>query len=107
MNLGDGFTFENVTFSWDTMVDNVFEKNKILPKIKKVIFHKNIATEVIWMDGTKTKVIVRDGDSFNKEFGLCQAIAKKYYGSYENFKKSLNKSVEYIDGKKIKKIKKK
>jgi hypothetical protein len=92
MNLGDGFTFENVTFSWDTMVDNVFEKNKILPKIKKVIFHKNIATEVIWMDGTKTKVEVGKNDLFSPEYGLAMAIAKKYCGNYENFSKSLKKA---------------
>lgn len=65
---------------------------KIMPKIKRINFHNNIATEVVWSDGTTTKVVVGENDEFNPEFGLAMAIAKKFCGSYQNFARSLSRA---------------
>ena len=87
----------NFTFSWEPDGSMFLEKKedsnaKSMPKIKKVIFHNQIATEVIWMDGSITKVVTGKGDTFSPEYGLSMCIAKKYCGSYENFSKSLKKA---------------
>ena len=50
-----------------------------MPSIDKVIFNPP-ATIVMWDDGTKTVVKV-SGESFSEEVGLCEAIAKRYFGS--------------------------
>ena len=47
--------------------------------IKDVIFN-DPATIVKWIDGTKTVVVARDGDVYNKDFGLMACILKKCAG---------------------------
>lgn len=51
-----------------------------LPAIKKVIFNAP-ATIVFWNDGKKTIVKASKDEEFSEEVGLCEAIAKRYFGS--------------------------
>lgn len=51
-----------------------------LPSIKKVIFNPP-ATIVFWNDGKKTIVKASKDEEFSEEVGLCEAIAKRYFGS--------------------------
>lgn len=59
---------------------NPFDKKYYLSKIKKVIFN-NPATIVFWDDGTKTTVICKDEDTFDKEKGLAMAISKYFFNN--------------------------
>ena len=54
--------------------------NNYLPEINKVIF-SNLATIILWSDGTKTIVKCQDGDTYDKEKGLALAICKKAIGT--------------------------
>ena len=51
-----------------------------LPAIKKVIFNPP-ATIVFWNDGKKTIVKASKDEEFSEEVGLCEAVAKRYFGS--------------------------
>ncbi len=77
-----------------------------IPKIKRVEFHNKMVTVVYWEDNTVTRVKIGKGDTFNEEYGLAMAVAKKVYGSYDRFAWSLEKAKHYENGKKIKKSKK-
>ena len=48
--------------------------------IKRVIF-SDPCTIILWKDGTKTIVRVREGEEFSPYHGFCAAIAKKMFGS--------------------------
>ncbi len=52
----------------------------LLPAIKKVIFNPP-ATIVFWNDGKKTIVKASKDEKFSEEVGLCEAIAKRYFGN--------------------------
>ena len=69
------------------------------PKIENVIFH-DPATIVYWVDGTKTVVKVRPGDTFDRWTGLAMAHMKKMYGEafHSEFRKWCSKEV--LDGSK-------
>ena len=54
-------------------------------EIEKVIFN-DLATIVIWNDGTKTVVKCQEGDNFDHEKGLAMCIAKKAIGLKEFYK---------------------
>lgn len=72
------------------MLCSQFELYESTPYITKVIFN-DLATIVLWSDGTKTIVKCGEHDKFDSEKGL--AIAKKALGNkgnyYEVFKKWL------------------
>lgn len=71
---------EGITMKIDrTMKMESFEA-VILPAIKKVIFNPP-ATIVFWNDGKKTIVKASKDEEFSEEVGLCEAIAKRYFGS--------------------------
>lgn len=52
-------------------------------EIKKVIY-SNPATIVYWMDGNKTVVHCKDGDTYSKEVGLLMCLAKRVWGKNES-----------------------
>ena len=52
-------------------------------EIKKVIYSKP-ATIVYWMDGDKTVVRCKDGDTYSKEVGLLMCLAKRVWGKNES-----------------------
>lgn len=66
----------------------------LLPIIEKVIFNPP-ATIVLWKDGTKTIVKVKENgkkgkrDKFSEEYGLAMAISKKFFGSRSAFQKAV------------------
>lgn len=66
----------------------------LMPMIEKVIFNPP-ATVVLWKDGTKTIVKVKESgkkgkrDKFSEEYGLAMAIAKKFFGSRSAFQKAI------------------
>lgn len=67
---------------------------RLMPLIDKVIFNPP-ATIVLWKDGTKTIVKVKENgkkgkrDKFSEEYGLAMAIAKKFFGSRSAFTKNV------------------
>ena len=75
-----------------------FEGNKLTAEridkmapytIKKVIF-SGPKTIVLWEDGTKTIVSLRDGDQADCYAAFCQAVVKKIFGSTGRAKKILD-----------------
>lgn len=48
----------------------------------KNIHYNGSSTCVEWMDGTKTIVQLKEGDTYDKYVGFCSAMAKKVFGSY-------------------------
>lgn len=66
----------------------------LLPMIEKVIFNPP-ATIVLWRDGTKTVVKIKENgkkgttDKFSEEYGLAMAVAKKFFGKRSKFQKTV------------------
>lgn len=60
-------------------------------------------TVVRWTDGTKTVVICRDGDEYDKEKGLLYCYIKKLYGNKGDFYEDFGDVVEADDEAKKKK----
>lgn len=56
----------------------------------KQIIYNPPATIVFWKDGTKTIVKCSEGETFNKYFGFCAALAKKVYGNNNRVNKIVN-----------------
>lgn len=73
---------------------SVVYNGNIYNDIKDVIFN-DPATIVFWVDGSKTVVKCRDGETFDPEKGLAMAISKKVlgnnYGYYETFAKHVGR----------------
>lgn len=61
-------------------IRNELDKQYYMSKIKRVIFN-NPATIVFWNDGTKTVVVCKDEDTFDKEKGLAMAISKYFFNN--------------------------
>ena len=89
-------TMENCRNHIDSMAENCHvylddllkrHRNINMPGIDKVIFNPP-ATIVMWNDGTKT-VVKASGESFSEEVGLCEAIAKRYFGNRSKLKKAV------------------
>lgn len=59
-----------------------------MPGITKVVFNPP-ATVVMWDDGTKTVVKAMEGDEFSEELGLAMAVARRYFGSRSQLKKTV------------------
>ena len=66
-----------------------------VPEIKKVIFNYP-ATIVLWEDGTKTVVKVKEDEEFDEWAGLAFCICKKLYGDqfHKVFRKYCDPAVE-------------
>ena len=75
--------------------DFTLRKVPVVPDIKKVIFN-NPATIVIWVDGSKTVVKVKEGEQFDEWAGLAFCICKKLYGDkfHKVFRKYCDPAVE-------------
>jgi len=69
-------TERGVNYSTYSTLNNEYE----LPLMKEVIFNEPY-TIVKWIDGKITKVGCKDGEVFDKELGLCAAIARRYFES--------------------------
>ncbi|MBO7449774.1 MAG: hypothetical protein J6U54_05335 [Clostridiales bacterium] len=67
----------------------------VVPNIKKVIFNYP-ATIVLWEDGTKTVVKVKEDEEFDEWAGLAFCICKKLYGDqfHKIFRKYCDPAVE-------------
>ena len=62
------------------------------PKVKKVYFNKtNNTTCVIWSDGIKTILSLREGDNWDEEKVLALAYMKRACGNNGSFKKVFEK----------------
>lgn len=62
--------------------DSFYQAKLGLYNIQKVIFNPP-ATVIIWADGSKTVVKVKEGETYDKWAGLAFCISKKILG--ENF----------------------
>ena len=69
---------------------NRIKTHKSIPEIKKVVYDiPNGATIVYFDDNTKEIARLTEGDTFDKEVGVLQCIAKKVYGSRGKFLKEV------------------
>ena len=59
-------------------------KNKNLPEIKSVLYHKP-ATIIFWKDGTKTVVKAQKKEKYDNEKGFVMAYLKKILGNKGNY----------------------
>lgn len=66
----------------------LFMPNIIIPKIKGVIFSGPVTT-VLWEDNTKTQARAMDGVTMEPEVGVALCIAKKIYGSQNQYRKAV------------------
>lgn len=66
----------------------LFMPNIIIPKIKNVIFSGPVTT-VLWEDNTKTQARAMDGVTMEPEVGVALCIAKKIYGSQNQYRKAV------------------
>jgi len=60
---------------------------RFLPDIESVT-HKDGATTIKWIGGSKTRVKCGNNESFDKYAGFCAAITKKIFGSTSAAKKT-------------------
>lgn len=65
--------------------------------IPKQIIFSGTTTIVFFEDGSKSVVRCEDGETFIPEVGVTTAIAKKIFGSWNNFLKFVNHAVEYSE----------
>lgn len=70
--------------------NNIVKFGMCSVSIRKVIFN-DLATIVLWSDGTKTVVKCGPDDIFDKEKGLAMAIVKKMAGNDSRFHKVFKK----------------
>ena len=94
-SLSDG----NNVFSWDVVLTNNTKQELKTEEVNlaKLLYVKKIyadpakkTTVVVWADGTKTKVKCSDEDVYSLEAGFWAALAKKVYGSYEDYSRFFN-----------------
>ena len=66
-----------------------------MPEIKKVIINPP-ATIIIWKDGTKT--VCKSYEEYDQEVGVAMCIAKKYFGSRNQFTKAVKGAMKDFEG---------
>lgn len=74
----------------DEVVSDLSVRKK-MPKIKQIIINPP-ATIIIWKDGTKT--VCKSNEEFDPEVGVAMCIAKKYFGSRNQFAKAVEGAVK-------------
>lgn len=86
---------KNVMSSWNVTIGSATMKGEARKKslIERVII-KDPAVIIFWKDGDKTVSVAGKGDEFDAEFGFLLAVAKKMFGTYENYMFYLNKSLK-------------
>lgn len=87
---------ENNTLSEDNdgePFDFNFDDDDEWPEIEDVVFNEP-ATIVYWSDDTKTVVVAKDGDKFDRYVGLMLCIAKKAMG---NGNEATNLAMKWLD----------
>ena len=90
----NGITWSGNIFS--AGIENFFPQKEEV-NLAKILYVKKIyadpakkTTVVVWADGTKTKVKCSDEDVYSLEAGFWAALAKKVYGSYEDYSRFFN-----------------
>ena len=71
------------------------EMRKKMPKIKQIIINPP-ATITIWKDGTKT--VCKSNEEYDPEVGVAMCIAKKYFGSRNQFTKAVKEAMIDFEG---------
>lgn len=66
-----------------------------MPKIKQIIINPP-ATIIIWKDGTKT--VCKSNEEYDPEVGVAMCIAKKYFGSRNQFTKAVKEAMKDFEG---------
>ena len=61
---------------------------KFIPEVKRIVIDPP-KTVVLWNDGTKTIVSCKDGEEFSPEHGVAMAIARRYFGTRNKFRKAV------------------
>lgn len=64
---------------------------KKMPEVKQIIINPP-ATIIIWKNGTKT--VCKSNEEYGPEVGVAMCIAKKYFGSRNQFTKAVKGAVK-------------
>ena len=99
----------------DEVISDLMSVQKKMPKIKQIIINPP-ATIILWKDGTKTvsktkapevdHITLPDGkelavvpkDEYDPEVGVAMCIAKKYFGSRNQFTKAVEGAMNDFEG---------
>lgn len=74
------------------MVSDIIEVIPRIPEIIDVKFY-GVTTVVFWEDGTKTHVVLQDGDTYNAELAFAMCIIKKICGNTGRYNELFKKWV--------------
>jgi len=70
------------------MIRIIRTQYNLIPNLSKVIFNDPV-TVIIWEDGSKTLVRCSDDEAYDEHAGLAMCIAKKFFGSKNQFDKTV------------------
>lgn len=89
-DLSFGYAKHDIDLTFDLCICTLFEPEKIIFSGPKCV--------VIWKDGTKTIVSLKEGEEFDPYTAFCYAACKKIFGSTTMVKKIVDrKSVDKRD----------
>lgn len=94
----EDLNFYGVTFRMGVEDEKGTPDEISMPKIKRIVVYNGFVTKIFWKDGSDTTVKLNAHDNYDLEKAVAIAIAKKFYGSYENMNRSISR-VKYVDNK--------
>lgn len=72
------------------------EKNPLAVEIKKIVIHNDKVMIVYFLDGTFTKAVCSDSDTFSFDAGFQVCLLKKLYGD-KNYHNLMRKTRKFYD----------